>query len=142
MIGVTRGLACALALMPLAGVLVACSSTSKAPDVPVPPAAASPGQVARAYLRAAFTGDCKLTAELTLSHTWNWCDDPKLLDYRSVQSPDHVPASEVGRDEECVPFQMYTHGSSDGSMPTGWQPWSLCFVKTAAGWRVYDQGQG
>ena len=141
MIGVTRRLACALTLIPLASVLGACSGTSKAPGVPVPPAAASPGQVARVYLRAAFTGNCKLTAELTLAHTWNWCDDPKLLDYRSVRSPDNVPASEAGRSEECVPFQMYTHGSSDGSMPTGWQPWSLCLVKTAAGWRVFDQGQ-
>ena len=43
--------------------------------------------------------------------------------------------------EECVPFQMYTHGSSDG-MPTGWQPWGLCFVRTRAGWRLYDQRQG
>jgi hypothetical protein len=27
-------------------------------------------------------------------------------------------------------------------MPTGWQPWSLCFVKAPAGWRLFDQGQG
>jgi hypothetical protein len=121
---------------------VACSSTPRAPSVSAPSAAASPEEVARVYLRAAVTGDCDLTAELTLSHTWNWCNDPRLLDYRSVQSPDYVPASEAGRNEECVAFEMDTHGSSDGSMPTGWQPWSLCFVKTAAGWRMYDQGMG
>jgi hypothetical protein len=142
MTGVVRRLACALTLIPLAGVLVACSSTSKASGVSAPPAAASPEQVARVYLRAAVTGNCKLTAELTLRHTWTWCDDPKLLDYQSVQSPDYVPASEAGRNEECVTFEMYTHGSSDGSMPTGWQPWSLCLVKTPAGWRLFDQGQG
>lgn len=142
MIGAVRRIACALTLMSLAGVLVACSSTSKASGVPVPPAAASPERVARVYLRAAVTGNCKLTAELTLPHTRNWCDDPKLLHYRSVRSPDHVPASEAGRDEECVQFEMYTHGSSDGSMPAGWQPWSLCFVKTHVGWRLFDQGQG
>jgi hypothetical protein len=142
MTGVVGRLACALTLLSLAGVLVACSSASGASSVPAPSAAASPGQVAGAYLRAAVTGDCKLTAELTLPHTWNWCGDPKLLDYRSVQSPDLVPASEAGRNEECVAFEMYTHGSSDGTMPTGWQPWSLCFVKTPAGWRLFDQGQG
>jgi hypothetical protein len=128
--------------MSLAGVLVACSSTPKASGVSTSPVAVSPERVARVYLHAALTGNCKLTAELTLPHTWNWCDDPKLLDYRSVRSPDRVPASEAGRNEECVAFEMYTHGSSDGTMPTGWQPWGLCFVKTFAGWRLFDQGQG
>jgi hypothetical protein len=37
---------------------------------------------------------------------------------------------------------MYTHGQPDGTMPTGWQPWSLCFVKNPGGWRLFDQGQG
>jgi hypothetical protein len=142
MMGVIRRRACALTLMCLAGVLVACSSTSNVSGVSTPPAAASPERVARVYLRAALTGNCKLTAELTLPQTWNWCDDPKLLDYRSVRSPNHVPASEAGRSEECVEFEMYTHGGSDGTMPTGWQPWSLCLVKTRVGWRLFDQGQG
>jgi hypothetical protein len=94
------------------------------------------------YLRAAFTGDCNLTARLTLPRTWSWCKDPILLGYRSVQSAQYVPASMAGRNEECVDFEMDTHGSSDGTMPTGWQPWGLCFVKTRVGWRLFDQGQG
>ncbi len=142
MIGVVRRPACVLTLIFLAGVLVACSGASNAADVPIPPVAASPEQVAQVYLHAALTSNCRLTAELTLSHTWNWCNDPKLLDYRGVRSPYYVPASNAGRNEECVQFEMYTHGSSDGTMPTGWQPWELCFVKTHAGWRVFDQGQG
>jgi hypothetical protein len=143
MTGVVQRLVRAMAPMSLAGILVACSSTSAAPGVTAPPAAASPGRVARVYLRAALTGNCALTAELTVPQTtWNWCDDPKLLKYRAVRSPDHVPASEAGRSEECVEFEMYTHGSSDGTMPAGWQPWSLCLVRTQAGWRVSDQGQG
>ena len=64
------------------------------------PSAASPGQVARVYLRAARTGNCTVTAALTLSQTWSWCDDPKLLDYRPVQSRSGVPASEAGRNEQ------------------------------------------
>jgi hypothetical protein len=132
----------ALTLACIVGVLAACSAATKASGDPAPPATASPGQVARAYLSAADTGNCALTAELTTANTWSWCDDPKLLHYRSVGSAQAVPASEAGRNEECVPFEMYTNGSSDGSMPTGWQPWSLCFVRTRAGWRLYDQGQG
>ena len=93
-------------------------------------------------MRAAFTGNCALTAKLTLSNTWSWCHDPRLLGYRSVGKAWFTPASEAGRNEECVPFQMYTHGSSDGTMPVGWQPWELCFVRTRAGWRMYDQGEG
>ena len=142
MTGVVRRLACALMLTSLASVLVACSGTSNAGGVSIPPVAASPERVARVYLHAALTSDCKLTAALTLPHTWNWCDDPKLLDYRGVRPPDYVPASNAGRNEECVQFEMYTHGSSDGTMPTGWQPWSLCLVKTHTGWRLFDQGQG
>jgi hypothetical protein len=135
---VVRGplLACIVAL------LAACSAGAKASGDPAPTATASPEQVARDYLSAAYTGNCALTAELTMANTWSWCDDPKLLHYRSVGGAQAVSASEAGRNEECVPFEMYTNGSSDGSMPTGWQPWSLCFVKTSAGWRLYDQGQG
>jgi len=141
--GVVRRLVCGLMLLSLASVLAACSGTSRASGVSVPPAAASPERVARVYLRAALAGDCTLTAELTAPQgTWSWCHDPKLLGYRSVRSPEPVPASEAGRSEECVPFEMYTHGSSDGSMPVGWQPWSLCFVSTSTGWRLFDQGQG
>src|SRR5690348_16741950 len=120
MTGVVRRLACVLMLTFLAGVLVACSGTSKAADVSIPPVAASPERVARVYLHAALTSDCKLTAELTLPHAWTWCHDPKLLDYRGVRPPYYVPASNAGRNEECVQFEMYTHGSSDGTMPTGW----------------------
>ena len=130
----------AAVLLCLFGVYIAGSTT---PIIREPPRAASPRAVARTYLLAAVTGDCSLTAALTAPHsTWSWCDDPKLLAYNSVAKAGFVPASQAGRSEECVPFQMYTHGSSDGSMPVGWQPWSLCFISTSSGWRVYDQGQG
>jgi len=141
-INLVHRIACALVLVSAAGVFVACSGTSEASGVPAPPASASPRHVALVYLRAASTGDCTLTARLTTSGTWSWCRDPELLHYRSVGKAYFVPASIAGRNEECVNFEMYTHGSSDGSMPTGWQPWSLCFIRTRAGWRLYDQGQG
>jgi hypothetical protein len=142
MVRLVSRIMCALTLACAVGVLAACSAASQGSGKPVPPSSASPERVASAYLRAAYTGNCALTAKLTLAHTWSWCDDPKLLHYRSVESALAVPASEAGRNEECVPFEMYTDGSSDGSMPTGWQPWGLCFVRTPAGWRLYDQGMG
>jgi hypothetical protein len=132
----------ALTLVYVVVVLAACSAASEGSAEPALPSSASPEQVASAYLHAAYTGNCALTAELTMAHTWSWCNDPKLLHYRSVESAVAVSASEAGRNEECVNFEMYTDGSSDGSMPTGWQPWGLCFVRTPAGWRLYDQGMG
>ena len=143
MAGVLRRIAGGLVLLCLAGLQVACSGSSQTPGVILPPASASPQQVARIYLRAAVSGNCAVTAELTAPRaTWSWCKDPKLLAYRCTGSAVHIAASEAGRSEECVQFEMYTHGSSDGSMPVGWQPWSLCFVSTHVGWRVLDQGQG
>ena len=47
--------------------------------------ASSPEEVARAYLAAAKSGDCDLTRTLTLGHTWAWCSDPQLIDYRNVK---------------------------------------------------------
>jgi hypothetical protein len=136
----TRWLGHAVALASVIGLSAGCSSAAKTSGVPQ--AGASADKVARVYLRAAASGNCALTAALTLSHTWSWCGDPKLLSYRSVGNAGLVPASVAGRNEECVGFEMYTHGSSDGTMPTGWQPWSLCLVRTHDGWRLYDQGQG
>lgn len=133
---------CALTFLCVVGALAACSAASTGSGEPVPPSTASPERVASVYLSAAYTGNCALTAELTTAHTWNWCNDPKLLHYRSVESAHAVSASAAGRNEECVDFEMYTDGSSDGSMPIGWQPWGLCFVRTNAGWRLWDQGQG
>jgi hypothetical protein len=93
-------------------------------------------------VQAAKAHDCDLTAALTLPRSWSWCDDPRLLDYRSVNRASLLPAPEAGRDQECVGFYMNTHASGPGWQHEGWQPWSLCLVKTSAGWRLYDQGQG
>jgi hypothetical protein len=135
-----RGRACALALV-LVALLGGCSAGGQSTR-PLPPAATTPVALVSAYLAGAKAGDCSFTRALTQKHTWAWCDDPKLLDYRSVRAAQFRPASQAGVDEQCVPFEMDTHGSSDGSMPSGWQPWSLCLNHTDAGWRVYDQGQG
>src|SRR5215470_9892934 len=97
---------CVLMLVCVVVVLAACSAGSKTSGDPAPTSAASPERVASAYLRAAYTGNCALTAELTMAHTWSWCNDPKLLHYRSVGSAYAVSASMAGRNEECVSFEM------------------------------------
>ena len=58
--------------------LVACSGTSKRSDDSAPPSAASPQRVARVYLRAAFTGNCDLTGDLTMSTTWELVRRPEI----------------------------------------------------------------
>lgn len=83
-----------------------------------------------------------MTRELTTSHTWSWCRDPRLIDYRSVRPAELLPARYAGLDEQEVPFEMNTTGSSDGTIRSGWEPWGLNFVTTPDGWRLYDQGQG
>jgi hypothetical protein len=94
------------------------------------------------YLQKAKEQDCAATRAVTLPHTWAWCSNPRLRDFKALGGPVSVPASIAGRDEQCVNFQMFTTGDSEGTIPAGWRPWSLCFVKTQNGLRLYDQGTG
>lgn len=103
---------------------------------------ASVSTVADGYLAAAVRKECVVTRALTTTNTWSWCTDPALVSYSHVGKPYTVSVTSAGRAEECVPFTMHTSGSGDGTMPTGEQPWALCFVHTWAGWRLWDQGQG
>ena len=133
--------AAALALV-VAGGGVVLANQSAAPREAVPPASTSVSAVARIYLRAAKGQDCGMTKALTLesSNTFSWCHDPLLQSYGNVGGP--TPALYMSRTGECIDFTMRTSGSSDGSLPRGTQPWSLCFTHTRAGWRVFDQGEG
>ncbi|BDZ50236.1 hypothetical protein GCM10025867_24770 [Frondihabitans sucicola] len=99
--------------------------------------------MAATYLAAAKNQDCGLTRALAAKDgTWSWCSDPRLLSYTDVGRPFAVGKHSSPVPQECVRFTMTTTGSSDGSMPVGEEPWSLCFVHAAEGWRLYDQGQG
>jgi hypothetical protein len=134
------GLRCALAVA-LTATLASCGDAKAGRTPPLPPVPTTPGSVVAAYLAAAKSGDCTLTRALTQKSTWAWCDDPKLLDYRSVGAAVVVRATGGAAEEQCVAFEMDTHGSADGTIPIGWQPWSFCLVHTDGGWRVGDQGQ-
>ena len=114
-----------------------------ASDRPLPAAGTDVSTVAAAYLDAAVHQDCAFTSALTVhrqGHTFAWCTSPTMTAYRSVGTPVLLPKEQAGRDLQCVPFEMTTTDSADGSLRAGSGPWSLCFTETAEGWRVFDQG--
>ncbi len=97
--------------------------------------------MARARLAAAKKGDCALTKQLTLSRTLAWCDDPKLVDYRNVHPLDGMQTPGPGSPAvRAITLEINTAGSSDGSLPAGWMPWTFLFTQGPDGWRLYDQG--
>ena len=67
----------------LAALLAGCSASGHS-ERPLPPASTAPVALVSAYLAGAKAGDCSFTRALTQKHTWAWCNDPKLLDYRSI----------------------------------------------------------
>lgn len=113
---------------------------SSQPDRPLPPAGAPVADVAAAYLDAAVRQDCAFTEALPMGRTLAWCTSPTMTAYRNVEKPVLVPKDQAGRDEQCISFEMTTTESSDGTLTAGTRPWSLCFVSTADGWRLHDQG--
>ncbi|MEY9950639.1 hypothetical protein [Leifsonia sp. EB34] len=88
--------------------------------------------MAQTYIEAAKQQDCGLTRALTTSNTWSWCNDPRLLSYRLE--------GRTGAEGECMAYEVTLTASSDGTIPDGTQPWTLCFRQTKAGWRLWDQG--
>lgn len=113
---------------------------SSQPDRPLPPAGASAADVAAAYLNAAVRQDCAFTEALTIGRTLAWCTSPTMTAYRNIEEPVLRPKEEAGRNEQCISFEMTNTESSDGSLTAGRRPWSLCFISTGDGWRLYDQG--
>ncbi|MBT2503871.1 hypothetical protein [Curtobacterium sp. ISL-83] len=109
---------------------------------------ASPETMTRVYLRAAADGDCSLTRRLTLPHTSAWCsaplswltDSPDLVSYRDVGTAVHESEGVADRDQVCVPSTIDQRDLS-GAEP-GTMSWEWCWVRTADGWRLWDQGQG
>jgi hypothetical protein len=110
------------------------------PDRPLPPVGATVAAVAAAYLDAAVRQDCAFTEALTIGRTLAWCTSPTMTAYRNIEEPVLRPKEQAGRDEQCISFEMTNTESSDGSLTDGTRPWSLCFVSTPDGWRLYDQG--
>lgn len=110
------------------------------PDQPLPPARSAVATVAAAYLDAAVRQDCAFTDALTMARTFSWCTSPTMTAYRNLEGPVSFTKEQAGRDEQCISFEMTTIESSDGSIAAGEGPWSLCFVSTDDGWRLYDQG--
>ncbi len=110
------------------------------PDQPLPPADATVVTVGTAYLQAAVRQDCAFTEALTMSRTFSWCTAPTMTTFRNLAGPTHFTKEQAGQDQQCMSFEMTNTESSDGSLTAGDRPWSLCFVSTNEGWRLYDQG--
>ena len=136
----TRNTCATLAVSVL--LVTSCSTRTPAPRA-VPPSSASPVAVVAAYLAAAKAHDCTLTRTLTLTQFTNyWCRGSfTLLDYRDIGPAEFHPGTDpqVGRDEECVPFELDPQGVPGPGIPAGWQRWSLCLIRTSSGWRIWDQ---
>jgi len=123
----------AIALMGLTG----CSSSAH-----VPPASASVAEVAKVYLDAAKSGDCTTTKALTQDRTFAWCDNPKLLSYKILGKPVKYPETNGTPATVAVNTSLTSKGTDEQENFNGIKPWTFYFVKGAAGWRLYDQGQG
>ncbi|GAA1891101.1 hypothetical protein [Lapillicoccus jejuensis] len=94
--------------------------------------------VAAVYLDAAVHHDCTTTQALTTGATPAWCTDPTMTSYRNVTGPTLL--QQPGRDLQRVSFTMTNTESAEHSLNPATRPWSLCFARSAAGWRVADQG--
>ncbi|RKR75600.1 hypothetical protein [Frondihabitans australicus] len=121
----------------------------------LPSASASPQQVLRVYLKAAKAHDCATTEALTVDspdqRSMAWCgggtfslfsNHPDLLSYGHIGKDSEVSPDEAGGDgEDCIPVDI-TETNMSGAEPGSMPGWQFCFVKTAAGWRLGDEGYG
>lgn len=120
------------------------ASQPQPPQRPLPAATASLHEVATAYLDAAVQQDCEMTRALTVpGDAFAWCTSPTMTAYRDLTGPT-VPTAEQagGQEEQCLSFEMTGSDAGARSLQSAVRPWSLCFVRTPAGWRVANQGQG
>lgn len=117
--------------------LTGCSSL-----VNVPPASASVSEVAKVYLDAAKSGDCRMTRALTQERTFAWCNNPKLLSYKILGKPVKYPAMQGNRATVAVNTSLMSKGTDKAENFNGVKPWTFYFVRETSGWRLYDQGQG
>lgn len=109
---------------------------------------ASPETMTRIYLQGAEHGDCILTRRLTTAHTGSWCaapftwlnGEPELVSHRGVGKAESVSEGVADRNQVCVASTIDQRGMS-GEEP-GTMSWSWCWIRTADGWRLWDQGQG
>lgn len=112
------------------------------PAVILPSASASVEQTAVAYLANWAAGRCDTLDALSTPGQRDGCSGVTLLGYGDIGAVQILQPPETAQKQDCVPTQIDSDGSADGSFPTGWQPWNLCFVQTSQGWRLIDSGQG
>jgi hypothetical protein len=116
------------------------ASRDPVPATMIPAANATVTDVADTYMRAVDSQHCEISRALTLPTTRAWCTDPELISYRRDGEPVAIAGPPGGPNQTCVPYVIETTESADRSLDAGVRPWSLCFTRTAQGWRLSDQG--
>ncbi|MYS22527.1 MULTISPECIES: hypothetical protein [unclassified Streptomyces] len=109
----------------------------------MPSAAAEPGGVVRAYMRALDAHDVATARALsTSSHravTGSWLADTSGMKALTVSAP-ITEGSEV---QVPVTFDLHQHWwTEDPSMPPGHHDWSYILVRQHGRWLIQDEGMG
>ncbi|GAB3053379.1 hypothetical protein GCM10027053_12270 [Intrasporangium mesophilum] len=138
--GIVGAVACAAFVAAGVAVVRPFAPVEAVPAGSVPPAGASVTEVADAYMRALTAEQCETIRALAVPTTPTWCGDPRLVSYRRDGELRTLPGPPGGQQQTCVPYTIETTASSDHSFDAGSRPWSLCFMHTAHGWRLSDQG--
>ena len=120
-------------------------------DVPVPPDAATPVQVVRAYLAALNAHDCDTAKALSTAEarelTASWCHDVSHLGNVHLEQPRSPGPARSGSQgvEVIADFDLdWRLFHNDRSMSEGGTTWGYSLRRSSptAPWRVYDQGTG
>ncbi|GAB3862336.1 hypothetical protein GCM10028801_27710 [Nocardioides maradonensis] len=124
-------------------------------QVAMPPDAATPQAVVKAYLAAMNAHDCNTAEALStgngVQETHLWCDDVGSLGNISVRSALREKPGWSGQPASAEVMNVPTEFDldwrafhDDGSLPEGRTPWSYLLVRRSPDqpWRIFDQGQG
>jgi hypothetical protein len=114
--------------------------------VTLPPPAASPGQVAVAYLRALDAYDSAtanaLSAPSERSTTGSWLSSTASVTGIKIDSVQHYVFGAV-RYQACMDFRYSTHWwMQDPSFPDGEHYWCYDLVHSHGRWLIADDGTG
>lgn len=110
--------------------------------VPMPARNASPERVVRTYIDALNKHDCATAVALWSDPSTPsiWCDQVSSVKARVLgQFSEASPASQRdGSVDVTVDWRPF---HNDGSLPPKFG-WKFLLRNSAAGWRIYDEGQG
>jgi hypothetical protein len=119
---------------------------SSCAKVDVPPAAASPVEVVRAYLDAIQSGNCTVLSQLATRNQAEraWCGRGLTISHITIGDPVPDPGSIASKSFEqavYVPVRLDVEGGADSVEP-GMRDWGYVLVRDAdvQQWRIADEG--